>query len=200
MKLNALPFSLPVRLRKKNVCSPLLVNISVYSGHTAEGFRERTPLASTLIERWYMAPGVQRINVREKGVQGTLFIPTGAPASPFFKSFICLLWKRLFITVCLKSVCPCLRSRALPWAVGYVGRWWRTGGVSCIFAGIPWLCFLCAEVSHPWWARFSWDRAQLFWGVCDIITSRVAAFCVKGSVLLFLYNTVCEQRFFFLLY
>uniref|UniRef100_A0A3Q3WJC7 Uncharacterized protein n=1 Tax=Mola mola TaxID=94237 RepID=A0A3Q3WJC7_MOLML len=71
-----------LRLRKMNVRTPLLVNISVYSGHSAEGFRERTPLASTLIERWYIAPGVQRIKLREKGLRGTLFIPSGTPASP----------------------------------------------------------------------------------------------------------------------
>lgn len=83
----------PARLRTSNVCSPLLVNFSVYSRHEAEGFRERTPLASTLVERWYMAPGVQRIEVREKGLRGTLFMPPGAPASPFclssvFSSFL----------------------------------------------------------------------------------------------------------------
>lgn len=76
------PFFLPVRLRKMNVCSPLLVNISVYGGHEAEGFRERAPLASVLIERWYMSPGVQRINIKQRGVQGTLFLPPGAPKSP----------------------------------------------------------------------------------------------------------------------
>ena len=66
-----------------NVSSPLLVNISVYTGHSAEGFRERTPLASTLIERWYIAPGVQRIKVKETGLRGTLFIPSGTPTLPF---------------------------------------------------------------------------------------------------------------------
>lgn len=71
--------SLSVRLRKMNVCSPLLVNISVHSGHMTEGFMERTPLAATLIERWYMAPGVKRINVQQNGVRGTLFLPPGAP-------------------------------------------------------------------------------------------------------------------------
>uniref|UniRef100_A0A3Q3VZH0 Uncharacterized protein n=1 Tax=Mola mola TaxID=94237 RepID=A0A3Q3VZH0_MOLML len=71
-----------LRLRKMNVRTPLLVNISVYSGHSAEGFRERTPLASTLIERWYIAPGVQRIKLREKGLRGTLFIPSGPGPFP----------------------------------------------------------------------------------------------------------------------
>ncbi len=65
-----------------NVCSPMLVNVSVYSGHVAEGFRDQAPLASVVTERWYMAPGVQRIDIKEQGVRGTLFIPPGTPASP----------------------------------------------------------------------------------------------------------------------
>nr|XP_033470136.1 peroxisomal succinyl-coenzyme A thioesterase-like [Epinephelus lanceolatus] len=71
-----------LRLRKRDVCSPLLVSISVYSGHVTEGFREQSPLASSLTERWYMAPGVQRINISETGVRGTLFIPPGPGPFP----------------------------------------------------------------------------------------------------------------------
>ncbi|XP_011611535.2 peroxisomal succinyl-coenzyme A thioesterase-like isoform X1 [Takifugu rubripes] len=71
-----------LRLRKMNVCSPFLVNISVHSGHVTEGFMERTPLAATLIERWYMAPGVKRINVQQRGVRGTLFLPPGPGPYP----------------------------------------------------------------------------------------------------------------------
>uniref|UniRef100_UPI0037E75387 peroxisomal succinyl-coenzyme A thioesterase-like n=1 Tax=Semicossyphus pulcher TaxID=241346 RepID=UPI0037E75387 len=71
-----------LRLRKRNVTSPLLVHISVYSGHVTEGFRKQPPLASVLTERWYMAPGVKRIDIREKGVRGTLFIPPGTGPFP----------------------------------------------------------------------------------------------------------------------
>lgn len=71
-----------LRLRKMDVCSPMLVNISVYTGHITEGFREQLPLASVLTERWYMAPGVRRIDIREKGVRGTLFIPPGPGPFP----------------------------------------------------------------------------------------------------------------------
>ncbi|XP_056223405.1 peroxisomal succinyl-coenzyme A thioesterase-like isoform X2 [Seriola aureovittata] len=69
-----------LRLRKMNVCTPMLVDISVYSGH--EGFGDRAPLASVLTERWYMAPGVKRIEIKEKGVRGTLFIPPGPGPFP----------------------------------------------------------------------------------------------------------------------
>lgn len=74
------------RFRKHIVCSPLLVNFSVYSGHHAGDFRELAPLASTLVERWYIAPGVQRVDVREKGVRATLFIPPGIFANTDFPS------------------------------------------------------------------------------------------------------------------
>nr|XP_020512032.1 bile acid-CoA:amino acid N-acyltransferase-like [Labrus bergylta] len=71
-----------LRLRKREVTSPMLVHISVYSGHITEGFRKQSPLASVPTERWYMAPGVQRIEIKEKGVRGTFFIPPGPGPFP----------------------------------------------------------------------------------------------------------------------
>ncbi|XP_037342875.2 peroxisomal succinyl-coenzyme A thioesterase-like isoform X2 [Pungitius pungitius] len=71
-----------LRLRKTNVCTPQLVHISVYDGHVEEGFTERPPLASVLSERWFMGPGVRRVEVQEKGVRGTLFIPPGPGPFP----------------------------------------------------------------------------------------------------------------------
>ncbi|XP_034529770.1 peroxisomal succinyl-coenzyme A thioesterase-like isoform X2 [Notolabrus celidotus] len=71
-----------LRFRKRIVTSPILVHVSVYSGHITQGFREQSPLASVLTERWYMAPGVQRIEVKERGVRGTLFIPPGPGPFP----------------------------------------------------------------------------------------------------------------------
>ncbi|XP_020781911.1 bile acid-CoA:amino acid N-acyltransferase-like [Boleophthalmus pectinirostris] len=71
-----------LRLRKMDVSSPLLYTISVYSGHLAEGFRDQTPLASVLTERWYMAPGVQRISIKQNTVRGTLFLPPGLGPCP----------------------------------------------------------------------------------------------------------------------
>ncbi|XP_029901864.1 peroxisomal succinyl-coenzyme A thioesterase-like isoform X3 [Myripristis murdjan] len=71
-----------LRLRKMDVQSPMVVLISAYKGHAFEGFREQPPLASALTERWYMAPGVQRIDIREGGVIGTIFIPPGPGPFP----------------------------------------------------------------------------------------------------------------------
>lgn len=65
------------RFRKKNVNTPIDVHISVYKDHLNEGFREKLPLASVVAQRWYIAPGVQRVNVTEKGLKAILYIPTG---------------------------------------------------------------------------------------------------------------------------
>nr|XP_057921798.1 acyl-coenzyme A thioesterase 3-like isoform X1 [Doryrhamphus excisus] len=71
-----------LRLRKMNICSPMLVSISVYSGHVSHDFSQRPPLAAVLTERWYMAPGVRRLDIKDRGVRGTLFIPSGPGPFP----------------------------------------------------------------------------------------------------------------------
>ncbi|XP_028972879.2 acyl-coenzyme A thioesterase 1-like [Esox lucius] len=71
-----------LRLRKMNVLTPMVVHISVFSGHVTEGFSKQSPLATVVIERWYLAPGVRRIDIREDGVKGTLFIPPGPGPFP----------------------------------------------------------------------------------------------------------------------
>uniref|UniRef100_A0A3P8TYD0 Acyl-CoA thioesterase 19 n=1 Tax=Amphiprion percula TaxID=161767 RepID=A0A3P8TYD0_AMPPE len=74
--------SSPFRLRKKNVQTPMEVTISVYQGHQTEGFVDQVPLASVLVERWYMAPGVHRIPITEEGLTATLFLPAGPGPFP----------------------------------------------------------------------------------------------------------------------
>ncbi|XP_071370989.1 peroxisomal succinyl-coenzyme A thioesterase-like [Centroberyx affinis] len=71
-----------LRLRKMDIRTPMVVLISVYREHVIEGCRERLPMASVVTERWYMAPGIQRIDIRERGVRGTLFIPRGPGPFP----------------------------------------------------------------------------------------------------------------------
>ncbi|KAM9824497.1 bile acid-CoA:amino acid N-acyltransferase-like [Neosynchiropus ocellatus] len=71
-----------LRLRKMNSTTPMLVHISVYSGHLTGGFQDQVPLASVLTERWCMAPGVKRISVKEGNILGTLFIPPGPGPFP----------------------------------------------------------------------------------------------------------------------
>ncbi|XP_061085512.1 peroxisomal succinyl-coenzyme A thioesterase-like [Conger conger] len=71
-----------LRLRKKDLSTPMLVHISVYCGHISQGFRETKALACAVAERWYMAPGVRRVEVTEGGVRGTLFLPPGSGPFP----------------------------------------------------------------------------------------------------------------------
>uniref|UniRef100_A0A3Q2Z4G8 Acyl-coenzyme A thioesterase 4-like n=1 Tax=Hippocampus comes TaxID=109280 RepID=A0A3Q2Z4G8_HIPCM len=71
-----------LRLRKKNVKIPLIVDISLLEGHVTPRERENSELAVATTERWYMAPGVQRIDIRQNGVVGTLFLPPGPGRFP----------------------------------------------------------------------------------------------------------------------
>ncbi|XP_028440944.1 acyl-coenzyme A thioesterase 4 isoform X2 [Perca flavescens] len=81
--LRPVPGSKPwLRMRKMNVQTPMEVTISVYPGHQTEGFLDQVPLASVVVERWYMAPGVRRIPVTEAGLTATLFLPPGPGPFP----------------------------------------------------------------------------------------------------------------------
>lgn len=65
------------RLRKKNVETPFVVHVSLLEGHVSPSGAQSTELAAVTTERWYMAPGVRRIEIRQNGVVGTLFMPPG---------------------------------------------------------------------------------------------------------------------------
>ncbi|XP_044211588.1 peroxisomal succinyl-coenzyme A thioesterase-like [Thunnus albacares] len=81
--LRPVPGSKPgLRMRKMNVQTPMEIRISVYQGHPTEGFITQVPLASELVERWYMAPGVRRIPITEGGLTATLFLPSGPGPFP----------------------------------------------------------------------------------------------------------------------
>ncbi|XP_051543886.1 acyl-coenzyme A thioesterase 5-like isoform X2 [Myxocyprinus asiaticus] len=71
-----------LRLRKRDILTPIVVHISVYDGYLNQGFNQKTALATIVTERWYMAPGVQRVDIRENGVRGTLFLPPGPGPYP----------------------------------------------------------------------------------------------------------------------
>ncbi|AWP07914.1 putative acyl-coenzyme A thioesterase 4-like isoform 5, partial [Scophthalmus maximus] len=71
-----------LRMRKMNVQTPMEVTVSVYQGHMTEGFVDQVPLASVLVERWYIAPGIRRIPVTEGGLTATLFLPPGPGPFP----------------------------------------------------------------------------------------------------------------------
>ncbi|KAG7477424.1 hypothetical protein MATL_G00069540 [Megalops atlanticus] len=85
-----------LRLRKKNVETPYTVRVSLLRGHVsspeASGYGrdaqgrdaqvQEEELAAVTLERWYMAPGVRRVAIREGGVVGTLFLPPGPGPFP----------------------------------------------------------------------------------------------------------------------
>ena len=68
---------LSLSLFKVDVETPQEVLISVFQGHLSEGFRQKPPLASVVAERWSMAPGLKIVRVREKEIEGILYIPPG---------------------------------------------------------------------------------------------------------------------------
>lgn len=63
------------------MCLFFQVELSVYDGHLTEeevcAPECKKALDSTMHERHYMGPGVQRIPVRYGKVRGTLFLPAG---------------------------------------------------------------------------------------------------------------------------
>ncbi|XP_043979387.1 bile acid-CoA:amino acid N-acyltransferase-like [Gambusia affinis] len=71
-----------LRLRKKNVESPYLVHVSLLEGHVSASEGQRSELAAVTAERWYIAPGVKRVEINQNGLIGTLFIPPGPGPFP----------------------------------------------------------------------------------------------------------------------
>ena len=67
--------------------TPYRVDVSLSLGHASpgdsvrsQGQRSQGRVASAVVERWYTAPGVRRIEIRQDGVVGTLFLPPGEHA------------------------------------------------------------------------------------------------------------------------
>ncbi|XP_053557082.1 acyl-coenzyme A amino acid N-acyltransferase 2 [Bombina bombina] len=72
------PVNVYRRLMKKDVMgSPLYVHLEVYPYLEIGLSPENPPAVSKVLERWYVAPGVQRIQIREGRVRGALFLPPG---------------------------------------------------------------------------------------------------------------------------
>uniref|UniRef100_UPI00398ED4B2 peroxisomal succinyl-coenzyme A thioesterase-like isoform X1 n=2 Tax=Pristiophorus japonicus TaxID=55135 RepID=UPI00398ED4B2 len=66
-----------MRLRKKDVTVPYSVTISVYDEWISSDFDKAAVLASIVLERFYMAPGTTRLEVKEGRIIGTMFFPPG---------------------------------------------------------------------------------------------------------------------------
>ncbi|XP_068127980.1 acyl-coenzyme A amino acid N-acyltransferase 2-like [Hyperolius riggenbachi] len=66
------------RLIKRDVMeSPFEIHLEVYCHLEMNVMPECSPEASTCLRRWYVAPGVQRVQVRKGRVRGALFLPPG---------------------------------------------------------------------------------------------------------------------------
>lgn len=73
------PEKLLMKLSKRDVMnSPFLVQIKLYDSNLLlTNIATTTPKVSLTLERWYRAPGVKRIQVREGRLRGALFLPPG---------------------------------------------------------------------------------------------------------------------------
>lgn len=72
-----------LRLIKRDVMgSPFSVHLELYPSLVVNPIPEDSPAATKVIERWYVAPGVQRIFIREGRVRGALFLPPGEGPFP----------------------------------------------------------------------------------------------------------------------
>ncbi|XP_044512941.1 bile acid-CoA:amino acid N-acyltransferase [Gracilinanus agilis] len=71
------------RLLKRDVInSPFLVHLDVYDFIQFFTSSPDSLMASETVERWYSAPGVQRIQIKEGQVRGALFLPPGEGPFP----------------------------------------------------------------------------------------------------------------------
>ena len=69
-----------IRLLKKDVTKPYIVNLDVFDGHLLLGGEQESvgeSLTSATFEKSYMKAGVRRIPVKEGRIRGTLFLPPG---------------------------------------------------------------------------------------------------------------------------
>lgn len=66
------------RLLKRDVMnSPFLVTLNLYDSVCFQDSATVKPRASQVVQRWYLRPGTQRVQIREGRVRGALFLPPG---------------------------------------------------------------------------------------------------------------------------
>ncbi|KAG8125495.1 hypothetical protein E2320_020718 [Naja naja] len=71
------------RLLKRDVTgSPFYVHISLFDSSVVVPLPTHEPLATCTVERWYAAPGVERIPIKSGKVRGALFLPPGPGPFP----------------------------------------------------------------------------------------------------------------------
>uniref|UniRef100_G1NGJ6 Dynein axonemal light chain 1 n=2 Tax=Meleagris gallopavo TaxID=9103 RepID=G1NGJ6_MELGA len=65
------------RLVPRSTGIPMKVEMLVHRGHSQPGAIHGPVMAKAEVERWFTAPGVRRIRLKEGGVRGSLFLPPG---------------------------------------------------------------------------------------------------------------------------
>ncbi|KAM7165808.1 acyl-coenzyme A amino acid N-acyltransferase 2-like [Macrochelys suwanniensis] len=71
------------RLLKRDVMqSPLRVRLDLFDSYHVFSSPSNQPAASQTVERWCVAPGVQRVQIRGSRVRGALFLPPGEGPFP----------------------------------------------------------------------------------------------------------------------
>ncbi|NWQ90875.1 ACOT2 thioesterase, partial [Burhinus bistriatus] len=65
------------RLVPRSTGTPMKVEMLVHQGHSQPGAIPGPVVAKVEVERWFTAPGVRRIRLKEGGVRGSLFLPPG---------------------------------------------------------------------------------------------------------------------------
>uniref|UniRef100_A0A8C5M1B0 Uncharacterized protein n=1 Tax=Leptobrachium leishanense TaxID=445787 RepID=A0A8C5M1B0_9ANUR len=66
-----------VKLIKRDTMSPFHIHLELYLGVQVYQPLRDPPVVTRILEIWYVAPGVQRLQVREGRVRGSLFLPPG---------------------------------------------------------------------------------------------------------------------------
>ncbi|NXN95065.1 BAAT acyltransferase, partial [Rhinopomastus cyanomelas] len=70
------PDTLFRRLIKRDVAgSPFVVHLEVFNGLQMANEPQEKPLASCEAQRWFVAPGTQRVPIRNGRVRGALYLP-----------------------------------------------------------------------------------------------------------------------------
>lgn len=70
------------RLVPRSTGTPMKVEMLVHEGHSLPGAMPGPVVAKAEVERWFTAPGVRRIRLKEGGVRGSLFLPPGECPGP----------------------------------------------------------------------------------------------------------------------
>ncbi|XP_006111136.1 bile acid-CoA:amino acid N-acyltransferase [Pelodiscus sinensis] len=66
------------RLMKRDVMqSPFQIRLDLFDSNHLFSSPHDQPVASQTVDRWYVAPGVQRVQIRGNRVRGALFLPPG---------------------------------------------------------------------------------------------------------------------------